>query len=92
MKKLFLIAAIGAAGMMSANTDVQETLELTGINSLSTCTNFVVYTSCGFSASTCQNWSDVRAQEWANLVDEIYCGYSSLNEDLNADDGIDWNQ
>lgn len=98
MKKLFFIAALGVAGMMSAKGNlVDNHTSKMDISATLVCETWVAYTSCGVAASTCASgWSDADATAWLGRLEQNYCSFEAMVREVNAnlqeDGGIDWNQ
>ena len=93
MKKVFLLAAFGVAGMMSAKGNlVDNRTSKMDISATLVCETWVAYTSCGVAAG----WSDADATAWLGRLEQNYCSFEAMVREVNAnlqeDGGIDWNQ
>lgn len=98
MKNLLFIAALGVAGMMSANGNFVENkldiksnrlIELQDSKLSMPPATWVVYTSCGVAATTTADYTEAEAQAWGDRVEAANC--PSLNQMINFDDGTAFN-
>ena len=83
MKKIILIASIFIVGFANAKSlKINTTETITNAETLnaneedviiSECQTFNYFSTCGMSATTCQNWTSSQAFHWASLIEENYC-------------------
>ncbi|WP_419869192.1 hypothetical protein [Chryseobacterium sp. CT-SW4] len=82
MKKIMLLAAFGAVGLVSAKTTTEVKSKKVKVlkkiekqkGSKKTETTWYAYTSCGTSAQTSQDWTAAQANEWLMKLEANYCG------------------
>lgn len=79
MKKILLVAALGVAGIMSANTPIENSsepnFELEEVK-VEWCGTIMYSLSCGIKAgdSWCESWGDGCITTSYNTLNYLYCG------------------
>ncbi|MFS4472234.1 hypothetical protein [Chryseobacterium sp. T20] len=76
MKKLILLAAFGAAGLVSAKESVLNAKEKNDQKAVEWCGTVTYHTSCGLPIqdSYCTSWGEQCLMDNMALLDEYFCG------------------
>jgi len=85
MKKVFFVAMICVAGLISAKGTPAKKLNFKAAKTVSkkevkkkkkaatSKATSTTYTSCGVIVTTTQDWTIEQAIEWAKMIETIYC-------------------